>query len=110
MKIVWVTVEDYRQKQPEAIDKASSPTTVYLNKNVKRESKKDPTSGEVIEFWRCERATLSLSEYEEYEKMAQLFTMPEYEALKEQVEEQQIILAEIAVNTEYAVCLQELTM
>lgn len=110
MKIVWVTVEDYRGKQPEAIDKASSPTTVYLNKNVTRETKTDPQSGAEIEFWRCDRATLSLSEYEEYEQMAQLFTMPEYEALKAQVAEQQLALAEVAVNTEYSVCLQELSM
>lgn len=110
MKIVWVAVEDYRPTQPEAIDKASSPTTVYLNKNVTREKKTDPQSGEEIEFWRCERATLSLSDYEEYEQMAQLFTTPEYEALKAQVAEQQLTLAEVAVNTEYSVCLQELLM
>lgn len=110
MKIVWVAVEDYRPTQPEAIDKASSPTTVYLNKNVTRETKTDPQSGEEIGFWRCERASLSLSDYEEYEQMAQLFTMPEYEALKIQVEEQQLTLAEVAVNTEYSVCLQELSM
>lgn len=110
MKIVWVVVEDYRPTQPEAIDKASSPTTVYLNKNVTRETKTDPQSGEKIEFWRCERASLSLSDYTEYEQMAQLFTMPEFEELKTQVEEQQLTLAEVAVNTEYSVCLQELSM
>ena len=53
---------------------------------------------------------MSLSEYEEYEQMAQLFTMPEYEELKAQVAEQQLALAEVAVNTEYSVCLQELSM
>lgn len=110
MKIVWVIVEDYRPTQPEAIDKASSPTTVYLNKNVTRETKTDPQSGDEIEFWRCERASMSLKEYEEYEQMAQFFTMPEYEALKTQVAEQQLTLAEVAVNTEYSVCLQELSM
>lgn len=110
MKIVWVTVEDYRQEQPEAIDTASSPSTVYLNRNVKRTTKTDPQSGEEIEFWSCTRATLSRAEYEEYERMAQIFTMPEYEALKSQVEEQQLTLAEVAVNTEYSVCLQELSM
>ena len=42
--------------------------------------------------------------------MLQLFTTPVYEALKKQVEEQAMALAEVAVNTEYSVCLQEMTM
>lgn len=110
MKIIWVKVEDYRTDEPEAVDKTSSPTTVYLNKNVKRATKQDPQSGEVIEYWSCERATMSLKEYEEYERMAQVFTTQEFEQLKTQVAEQSITLAEVAVNTEYSVCLQELSM
>lgn len=110
MKVVWVTVEDYRPAQPEAVDTKSSPTTVYLNKNVKRATKTDPMSGSTVEYWQCERATLTIKEYEEYADTLQLFTTPEYEALKKQVEEQAMALAEVAVNTEYSVCLQEMTM
>lgn len=109
MRLIWVTVEDYKATQPEAVDKASSPTTVYLNKNVVRATKTDPMSGENIEYWKCERASLTTEEYEAYLEMQQLFTMPEFESLKDQVAEQQLALAEVAVNTEYSVCLQEMS-
>lgn len=110
MKIKWITVEDYNPEKPEAVDTKSSPTTVYLNKNIIRETKTDPMSDEPISYWQCERAALTLEEYAEYEQMQQLFTMPEYERLKNQVQDQQLVLADIAVNTEYSVCLQELSM
>jgi len=109
MKLVWVTVEDYKPTQPEAIDTTSSLTTVYINKNVKRATKKDPMTGESIAYWQCDRATLSVEEYGTYLEMQQLYTMPEFEALKNQVTEQQLAMAEIAVNTEYSVCLQEMS-
>lgn len=110
MKTKWITVEDYNPERPVEVDTVSSPTTVYLNKNITRESKTDLMTGETISFWKCERAALTRSEYEQYEQMQQVFGMPEFEALRSQMQAQQLTMDEIVVNTEYSVCLQELSM
>lgn len=86
--------------RPTDIDTTSSSGHVYIRKNQKKITRYDGT-----EIWVYDEACITS---EEYKRTVQFFGMPEYEELKNKVADQQIMLAEVAVNTEYFVCLQEL--
>lgn len=91
------------------MDTTSSPKTVYLNRNVCKKNKTNE-NGENVEFWSCERAQLSLAEYEELKQTEGIFSMPEFLSMREQLNNQELIIAEIQVNSEYSICLQELSL
>lgn len=87
----------------------SSPTTVYLNRNVKRCSKQD-SEGNTVEYWECERLQLSTEEYKELKLKEEVFLSPEFQTLIDTVAQQSVTLAETQLNAEYMICLQELAM
>lgn len=109
MQLNWKMVEDYRKEKPLSVDLCSSPTTVYLNRNVEQLTKTDDEGNEVT-YWSCQRAQMSLDEYKEYEEASGIFTTPDFLSLQERLDEQEVVTAEIALNTEYSACLQELSL
>lgn len=60
----YKTVEGTQPEEPSTIDTTSSPTTVYLRKDIRRESKE--IDGEVYEYWLYEEAQLTPEQYQEY--------------------------------------------
>ena len=51
---------------PEEIDTASSPTTVYLRKNIRAEERKDPETGETRTVFAYDEAKMPRQEYVDY--------------------------------------------
>lgn len=51
---------------PEEIDTASSPTTVYLRRNIRTEERKDPETGETRTVFVYDEATIPRDEYNAY--------------------------------------------
>lgn len=108
MQIVWKEVVGTQQEKPLEVDTTSSPSTVYLRKNITKVEKK--AGDETISAWKYEEAQLTPEEYKEYLEISQIFNTPEMEVMKTQMEDQQLVLASVAANTEYVACLQELNM
>jgi len=52
--------------EPQLVDSTSSPTVTYIHRNIERVTKTDPETGEEIQVWQFERATLSKAEYVMY--------------------------------------------
>lgn len=109
MQLNWRAVEGTQAERPKEIDTTSSPSCVYIRKNIRQEPKTD-TEGNTIEVWKYEETQLTPAEYEEYLELSQIFKMPEMEAVTSQMDEQQLVLANVSANTEYIACLQELNM
>lgn len=105
----WKSIEDYRTNEPPAVDLESSPTTVYLNRKVKRRTKTDE-GGNPVEYWSCEQLQLSREEYENLKLSESIFLSPKFQTLMDAVEQQNVTLAETQLNAEYTICLQELAM
>lgn len=51
---------------PEEIDTSSSPTTVYLRKNIRAEERKDPETGETRTVFVYDEAKMPRQEYVDY--------------------------------------------
>lgn len=51
---------------PEEIDTASSPTTVYLRKNIHAEERTDPETGDTRTVYVYDEAAIPRREYEDY--------------------------------------------
>lgn len=109
MQINWKKVEGTQQEKPKELDTTSSPRVVYVRRNISQEVR-EQEDGDDIKVWVYEEAQLTPSEYKEYLEMSQIFYTPEMEEMKSQMEEQQLVLANISANAEYTVCLQELNM
>lgn len=82
LKMNWQTVTGTQEKRPELVDTTSSPTTVYIRKNVRREIVNQ--EAEHFYAWAYEEAALSREEYAEYEEMVAQIETPAMQALKEQ--------------------------
>lgn len=82
LKMNWQTVTGTQEKRPELVDATSSPTTVYIRKNVRREIVNQ--EAEPFYAWAYEEAALSREEYAEYEEMVAQIEAPAMQALKEQ--------------------------
>ena len=50
-------------ERPKEVDTASSPTTVYLRRNIKRVQQREPQSGETVNIWEYEEMKISVAEY-----------------------------------------------
>lgn len=109
MRIVWKEVVGTQPEKPLEVDTTSSPSTVYLRKNIREEERVDAEAN-ITNVWVYDEAQLTPEEYKEYLEISQIFTTPEMEVMKAQMEDQQLVLASVAANTEYAACLQELNM
>lgn len=94
VKLQWKTVTGTQDKKPVLTDTTSSPTTVYIRKNVKRVlvTQED---GNVAYVWQYEEAALTLAEYAEYEALVAEIETPAIQALQEQNNILQAALADI---------------
>lgn len=83
LQINWKTVTGTQERRPELEDTASSPTTVYLRKNVRR-TLEQGQNAEAHYVWQYEEAALSLEEYEEYKELVAQIETPAIQHLQEQ--------------------------
>lgn len=105
MEITWKKVTGCQPQKPLEVDTVSSPTTVYLRKNINQtEISSEEGSGRM---WEYEEAQLTKEEYEEYLEVAQIFSTPEMEKMKERLEAQDTIIAALASDAEYETCMLE---
>ena len=105
MEITWKKVTGCQPQKPLEVDAVSSPTTVYLRKNINQtEISSEEGSGRM---WEYEEAQLTKEEYEEYLEVAQIFSTPEMEKMKERLEAQDTIIAALASDAEYTTCMLE---
>lgn len=69
----WKTVTGTQPECPAEVDKESSPTTVYLRKNIRQvEQKEAEDSGETVSVWQYEEQELTVQEYESMILMRQV--------------------------------------
>lgn len=59
----WQLVHDSREAKPEAIDTASSMTTVYERRNIRQETRHDEMADMDITEWLYEQRTYTRDEY-----------------------------------------------
>ena len=105
MQIVWKEVTGSQQNRPDEVDTTSSPSTVYLRRNIRQA---EVESGEeIITVWKYEEAQLTQNEYKEYVELAQIFNTPEMEQMKQRLEVQEQIIAALAADAEYTSCMLE---
>lgn len=105
MEITWKKVTGCQPQKPMEVDAVSSPTTVYLRKNINQtEISSEEGSGRM---WEYEEAQLTKEGYEEYLEVAQIFSTPEMEKMKERLEAQDTIIAALASDAEYTTCMLE---
>ena len=84
LKMQWKTVIGMQDAKPSTTDTASSPTTVYIRRNIKRTI---VNQGDTSFYaWQYEEAALSLEEYAEYEELVAQLETPAIQALREQNE------------------------
>ena len=110
MEKTWKNVRDYCENTPPTIDTESSPTTVYLNRNIIKRSIPNNASERPDEHWEYEQLALSLDEYEEFKSKEEIFLSPVFKALIDTINEQRQLITETQLNTEYSICLQELSI
>lgn len=69
----WKMQRGSQRERPEEVDKTSSPTTIYLRRNIKRvEIPVLGTEGEASKEWQYEEMELSRKEYEQMLLMRQV--------------------------------------
>lgn len=110
MQIEWKEVRGTQAERPEAVDTISSPSTVYLRRNIQEETVEAASmeSTETITVWVYQEAALTHEEYEEYLGLSEIFSTPQMLNLKAQIKEQELSLAAISADAEYIACLQEM--
>lgn len=108
VKLNWKEVVGNQEKKPALTDTKSSPTTVYIRKNVKRVliTQQDGSSAYA---WQYEEAALTLAEYAEYEELVAQIETPAIQALQEQNSILQAALADIYESVAEQVANQENT-
>ena len=73
----WKLQQGTQEERPEEIDRTSSPTTVYLRRNIKQVTQKaEGESGEMqsVSGWEYEEQEMSVEEYENMLLMQQVIT------------------------------------
>jgi len=63
MNIIYKHIEGSQSERPKEVDTESSRTLVYLRKNIERVTKEDKQTGEAVEMWEYDEATLSHDDY-----------------------------------------------
>lgn len=82
LKMAWKTVTGYQDKKPSTVDTTSSPTTVYIRRNIKRVLVTTDNGSAYV--WQYEEAALTLDEYAEYERLVAELETPAIQTLQEQ--------------------------
>lgn len=91
MQITWRTTQGTQKEKPHAIDTTSSPSTVYLRKNISQVNVK--SGEETIKAWQYDEAQLTLEEYAQYQaELEECSTL----ANKERQENDEVIMEAIA--------------
>ena len=102
MQITWRTTKGTQSKKPVAIDTTSSPSTVYLRKNIAQIEEK--SGEETIKAWQYEEAQLTLEEYAQYQaELEECSTL----ANKEHRENDEVIMEAIADTYQQQMEIQE---
>lgn len=68
----WKTATGTQPERPAEVDRESSPTTVYLRKNIRQVEQKEEDSGETVKVWQYEERELTVTEYENMILMQQV--------------------------------------
>lgn len=69
----WKTITGTQPERPAEVDRESSPTTVYLRKNIRQIKKKEmEDSEELVSMWEYEEQELTVAEYESMILMQQV--------------------------------------
>lgn len=85
--------QGFMQEAPLEVDKTSSPSTVYLRKDIKKVEAIEDTA----EHWEYEEAQLTKEEYIEYlEQIAQLKSAP-MQALMQRMSDLELAIAENSI-------------
>lgn len=85
--------QGFMQEAPLEVDKTSSPSTVYLRKDIKKIEAVEDTA----EHWEYEEAQLTKEEYIEYlEQIAQLKSAP-MQALMQRMSDLELAIAENSI-------------
>lgn len=108
VKLAWKEVTGNQEKKPALTDTTSSPTTVYIRKNIKRVLITQP-DGSSAYAWQYEEAALTLAEYAEYEELVAEIETPAIQALQEQNSVLQAALADIYESVAEQMASQEST-
>ena len=74
MQISYRLTKGSQPTKPSAVDMTSSPTVVYLRRNIERITEVDEEGNETY-LWRYEEAKLTPKEYEDYLEEASSLTM-----------------------------------
>ena|GEM_PF-3452916 len=82
VQINWQNVTGTQETEPQAVDKTSSPSCIYLRKDI---TKVETTSGtQTVTMWSYKEAALTAEEYEEYEQELAELESPAIEALRQE--------------------------
>lgn len=77
MEIRWNRVRGTQEARPEAIDTQSSSHLVYLRKNIERIDVVNEASGQTVQMWQYDEATITHEEYAKYGDLAAAISMTE---------------------------------
>ncbi len=67
LKIEWKNVDSSADSRPAEVDTTSSPSNVYVRKNIVKQTLEDETTGDTYTMWNYDEAKLTTSEYVEYQ-------------------------------------------
>lgn len=81
--------EGTQAEKPAELDRNSSPSTVYLRKNIVQKVRTDEDGTEVI-VWEYEEAEMTSEEFEKYEKLLIQAESPAITQLQQQISELQM--------------------
>ena len=81
--------EGTQAEKPAELDRTSSPSTVYLRKNIVQKVRTDEDGTEVI-VWEYEEAEMTSEEFEKYEKLLIQAESPAITQLQQQISEIQM--------------------
>lgn len=81
--------EGTQAEKPAELDRTSSPSTVYLRKNIVQKVRTDEDGTEVI-VWEYEEAEMTSAEFEKYEKLLIQAESPAITQLQQQISELQM--------------------
>ena len=82
LKMNWREVRGTQQEKPAALDTDSSPSTIYIRKNIRRIT--ETTESGSCKAWKYDEAALTKEEYAEYEQLIAELESPAIEKLREE--------------------------
>lgn len=104
--IIWRTVQGSQPERPEAIDKTSSTSVVYLRKNIHRIVVQQDSNPPVV-LWEYDEAIISQEEFAKYDNFATQLLQDEITA---QAEAQATENAAMQANIEYIAMMTDVEL